>query len=80
MSKTDINKYLKDLGDTLKQIREERGISDKEMTDSMHMPEMSIKAINNGKVSLGLFSLILLSDFLEIPLKELLPDPADLAD
>jgi transcriptional regulator with XRE-family HTH domain len=80
MSKTDINKYLKDLGNTLKQIREERGISEKEMTDVMRLPEIASKVIDNGKLSLTLLSLIHLSDFLDIPLKELLPDPADLAD
>jgi transcriptional regulator with XRE-family HTH domain len=80
MSTTDINKYLKDLGNTLKQIREERGISEKEMTEVMRLPEIASKVIDNGKLSLTLLSLIHLSDFLDIPIKELLPDPTDLAD
>ncbi|WP_445722689.1 helix-turn-helix domain-containing protein [Flavobacterium sp.] len=63
--------YINNLGIRIRQLREERNISQQMLADMCNMPKSSIGRVERGKVSVTIKSLIKISNAFEIELIQL---------
>ena len=64
--------YIVDLGVHIRQLRERKGISQRNLADMCNMPKTSIGRVERGEVSVTIRTLIKIANALEIEPKELL--------
>ncbi len=63
--------YLKKLGKRIVYIRDEKGISQKELSDILDMDDGSLRRIESGRTNPTTTTLLKLSEALEVEMKEL---------
>lgn len=64
--------YIVDLGVHIRQLRERKSISQRNLADMCNMPKTSIGRVERGEVSVTIRTLIKIANALEIEPKELL--------
>jgi transcriptional regulator with XRE-family HTH domain len=72
MAAKDKEKFFRQFGAHLKKIRNEKGISIREVELRGELDRHTLSKIENGKLNCGIYSLKKLADALEISLEELL--------
>ena len=72
--KREKERWLKDFGQHLKKIRQEKGISGGELGRLLFMDQPNISRLENGKVNPSLYLIKQISDALEMSIQEFLED------
>ncbi len=76
MNKSDISDVQKALGRRIGTLREEKGFTKPDLANRCGLPELEIKAIENGDLDLPLNTLMIVASALEVTVSALFHDVA----
>lgn len=75
LNKVDQNSFYQKLGENIRSVRDEKKVKQETLANHLGFTRISISNIETGKQKIQLHSLIQLSDYLQVPIENLLPSP-----
>ena len=73
------NKFTEEMGQIIKNAREEKGMSQSQLAEEMSRRQATISDLENGKTEIGIFTLIVLSRVFNKPISFFIPKMSFLA-
>ncbi len=61
------------IGRRIREIRQKRGLNQQDMADKLNLSQSAYAKIENGHTTLDVNRLLVLSEFLEVPISDFLP-------
>lgn len=62
------------IGSKIRNIRQKRGLNQQDLADKLNLSQSAYAKIENGRTALDVTRLLVLSEYLEVPIIDFLPD------